>query len=40
MVVIEDTTGFKTISPMPGAKIFAKFDQISPSFLVVEYLIF
>ncbi len=40
MVVTEDTMGFKTILPMLGAKIFAKFDQISSSFLMVEYLMF
>jgi hypothetical protein len=40
VVVIEDTMGFKTISLMLGAKISSKNDQISPSFLVVEDLMF
>ena len=40
MVVIEDTMGFKTISLMLGAKKSPKFDEISPSFLVVEDLMF
>ena len=40
MVMIEDAMGYKTISLMLGANLFPQNDQISPSYLMMKYLLF